>query len=139
MLSGLTRPQIMQLGACAKRHVYRAKDVVFAQGDKANCAYFLVRGRMNVEIDIPGTSRTKRVSTLTDGTIFGEMGLIDGAPRSASVTASRDCICYSIDVENYARLQTQSPDLVVKLMGNVSRQFSSRLRVANIMIAELDQ
>ena len=139
LLSGLSRQQIIQLGTSAQRHIYRAGDKVFAQGDPADCAFFLVRGRMNVQIDIPGMSRKKRVSTLTDGTIFGEMGLIDGAPRSASVTASRDCICYSIDADNYTKLQAHRPDLVVKLLNNVSRQFSTRLRVANTMIAELDQ
>jgi len=81
----------------------------------------------------------KRVSALTDGTIFGEMGLLDGAPRSASVTASRDSVCYAIYAGQYADLQAHNPDLVATLLGNVSRQFSSRLRVANIMIAELDQ
>ena len=139
VMSGLSRKQIAQLGHYARRLRYRSGDTVFSQGDDANCAYFLVRGRMNVLIDVPGARRKKRVSTLTDGSIFGEMGLLDGAPRSASVTASRDSVCYAIDAELYADLQAQNPDLVATLLGNVSRQFSSRLRVANIMIAELDQ
>lgn len=76
---------------------------------------------------------------MTDGAIFGEIGLLDGAPRSASMTASRDCICYSIDADRYGDLQAQKPDIMATLLGKVSRQFSNRLRVANIMIAELDQ
>jgi len=139
LFAGLSRKQIAHLGLYATRHLYRMGEHVFSQGDDANSAYFLVHGRMNVLIDIPGASRKKRVSTLTDGAIFGEMGLLDGAPRSASVTASRDCICYSIDAGRYADLQAQNPDIVATLLGNVSRQFSTRLRVANIMIAELDQ
>jgi len=139
LFAGLSRDQIAHLGLYATRHRYRVGEHVFSQGDDANSAYFLVRGRMNVLIDVPGASRKKRVSTLTDGAIFGEMGLLDGAPRSASVTASRDCVCYCIDANRYGDLQAQNPDIVATLLGNVSRQFSSRLRVANIMIAELDQ
>lgn len=139
LFAGLSRTEIAQLGTHATRQHYQVGETVFCQGDGANHAYFLAHGRMNVEIDIPGTNRKKRVSALTHGTIFGEMGVIDGAPRSATVTASRNSLCYAIDAETYAKLQTQHPKLVMTLLGNISRQFSSRLRVANIMISELDQ
>ncbi|MEG3617200.1 SulP family inorganic anion transporter [Magnetovibrio sp. PR-2] len=139
LFDGLSRQDLMDLGQSVQRRIYRKGEQIFAQGEDAACAYFLARGRMNIFIDIPGASRKKRISTLMAGSLFGEMGLIDGEPRSASVVASRDSVCYVIDTKHFSQLRQERPDLVVTLMSNVAKQFSSRLRVANIMISELDQ
>ncbi len=139
LFSGLARDQIAHLGGIATRHRFRAGETVFRQGEKGDCAYFLVFGRMDVLIDIPGTSRKRRVSSLTEGTLFGEVGLIDRASRSASVVASSDSICFSIDADKFGALQRQRPDLVSVLLLNLSHLFASRLRLANVMISELEQ
>lgn len=139
LFSGLSRPDIMRLGRTAERHHFKPGETVFAQGDPGDRAYFLVFGRMDVLIDIPGTNRKKRVSALTEGTLFGEMGLIDGDSRSASVVAKRDSACFSIDRETFARLRKSEPEITATLLVNLSRMFAGRLRVANLMISELEQ
>lgn len=139
LFDDMTRQQIGVLGAIAKRHHFGTGEAIFRQGDNADRAYFLVFGRVDVLIDIAGTDRKKRVSVLTEGTVFGEVGLIDGSPRSASVLASCSSHCYSIDATHFKRLQANHPDLVAALLVNLSRLFASRLRLANIMISELEQ
>ena len=139
LFSGLPREAILRLGRQVKRHRFRNGETVFRQGAEGDQAYFLVFGRMDVLIDIPGTARRKRVSALTEGTLFGEVGLIDRAPRSASVVATRDSTCFSIDADNFETLRAERPDLVAVLLLNLSRLFAARLRTANIMISELEQ
>ncbi|MCP5368935.1 MAG: SLC26A/SulP transporter family protein [Hyphomicrobiales bacterium] len=139
IFAGLARPQIVSLGHFAHRHRFAAGDTVFRQGDNGDRVYLLVAGRMDVLINIPGSSRRRRVSVLTEGTLFGEMGLIDGAPRSATVLAVRDSACFSIDATGLAKLEADHPDAVLVLMRNLSRLFADRLRMANGMISELEQ
>ncbi len=137
--TGLTRTQIMTLGRYARRHRFAAGKSVFVQGAEGSQAYFLVTGRMDVLIDIPGSVRKRRVSALTEGTLFAEMGLLDGGVRSASVKAVRTSACYSIDAENFQHLQTEMPEVALILFTNLARQFANRLRLANTMISELEQ
>ena len=139
IFKGLAREKIGALGRYTQRHRFAAGDVVFAQGEAGDKAYFLVTGRMDVLINIPGSVRKRRVSALTEGTLFAEMGLLDGELRSATVKAVRPSACFSIDAAGFAQLQTDMPDVALVLLHNLSRQFANRLRLANTMISELEQ
>ena len=137
--AGLDRDQIIALGKFATRHRFAAGETVFRQREPGDRAYFLVSDRMDVLIDIPGSVRKRRVSALAEGTLFGEMGLLDGGVRSASVQAVKTASCFSIDAARFVDLQTAYPDVALILLRNLARQFSDRLRVANNVISELEQ
>lgn len=139
IFKGLERAQIMAIGRYTRRHRFKVNDLVFAQGDAGDRAYFLLTGRMDVLIDIPGSVRKRRVSALTEGSLFAEMGLLDGESRSATVKAVQPSACFSIDADSFARLEREMPDVALILMHNLARQFANRLRLANNMISELEQ
>ena len=139
LFAGLGREQIIALAGYSRRHRFAIGDTVFSQGDVGDRAYFLVAGRMDVLIDIPGSQRKRRVSSLAEGTLFAEMGLLDGGPRSATVRAVRPSTCISIDAAAYARLQAEMPEVAHILMRNLGLELAARLRLANEMISELEQ
>lgn len=138
ILEGLTRAQILSLGKFARRQTVKKGDAVFAQGEAGDRAYLMVRGRMDVLIDIPGSNRKRRVSSLAEGTMFGEMGLLDGEKRSATVRSTRASRCFSIGREEFDALRRDNPDIALLLMQNLGRQFAERLRLANNIISELE-
>lgn len=139
IFADFSRDQIKVLGGYAVRHRFAAGDTVFCHGDEGDRAFFLASGRMDVLIDIPGSGRRRRLSSLARGTFFGEMGLIDGAPRSATVVATERSVCFSIDWARFDELQQRQPELVHLMMRTLTRQFATRLRVANNLISELEQ
>ena len=139
LFAGLSRPQILAIAPFVRRQHFEAGDSVFRQNQPGDSAYFLVSGRMEVLIDIPGSSRQRRLMVLTEGSLFGEMALLDGAPRSANIVASTRAICLTITRSQFEALESQHPDLVLVLMKNLNRQFADRLRIANTMISELEQ
>ena len=94
---------------------------------------------MNVLIDIPGSSRKRLVRVLTDGSLFGEMGLIDGEPRSARVVAATPSACISIGATKLASMQGDHPDIALLLLRNATREFAERLRIADRMMSELER
>src|SRR5437764_14668138 len=62
-------------------------DVLLRQGDPSESLHVIVRGRVSVEYLTPGQWAPLVVRELGVGEVVGEMGLLDQAPRSATVTA----------------------------------------------------
>ncbi len=75
-------------GFLESRH-FEAGDFVFHEGETGRSMYLLSRGSADVSISIPGEGRRRRLAPFAEGTIFGEMALLDGLPRAAGVQARR--------------------------------------------------
>jgi EAL domain-containing protein (putative c-di-GMP-specific phosphodiesterase class I) len=68
---------------------FKAKTVIFGEGDIGDCAYIIEKGR--VQISIEKNESCFPLLTLLPGDIFGEMAILDGMTRSATATALEDC------------------------------------------------
>jgi len=75
-------------------------DVMTRQGATAHWLYIVVSGEAEVWWQAPGGER-RLVSRLPPGSIFGEMGLMTGAPRAATVVAGSDVECYRLDKASF--------------------------------------
>jgi small-conductance mechanosensitive channel/CRP-like cAMP-binding protein len=75
-------------------------DVITRQGATAHWLYILASGEAEVWWQAPGGER-RLVSRLPPGSIFGEMGLMTGAPRAATVVAGSDAECYRLDKASF--------------------------------------
>ncbi|KAF0119179.1 MAG: CheY-like receiver [Rhodospirillaceae bacterium] len=78
-------------GDSLERKLYRVGREVFAEGDHGNCAYIVEVGRIAISKDIEG--REVVLGTIGPNGLFGEMALLDDAPRMASATAITDAVC----------------------------------------------
>jgi CRP/FNR family cyclic AMP-dependent transcriptional regulator len=95
-----------------------AGDVIFAEGDKGDAMYVIRSGEVAIE-------RGGHVmETLGPGGIFGEMALIDGSPRSATVRAKTDCVVAPINEKSFLFLVHETPFFAVAVM----RTLADRLR-----------
>jgi CRP-like cAMP-binding protein len=84
-------------------------DTVTRQGSVAHWLYLVVKGEADVWMEDGGT-RT-HVSTITPGGIFGEMGMMTGAPRRATITAHSDLECYRLDKTGFEKVLRSRPDI----------------------------
>lgn len=92
---------------------YKKGEVIFAQGEAGDCAYLIEHGR--VQISVHKSGEDFAVNILGEGQIFGEMAIIDRAPRSATVTAlepTRLCIIAHDSLMN----RIHAADPVVRLL-----------------------
>jgi CRP-like cAMP-binding protein len=85
--------------------------------------YLIVRGQAEVVVEQNGKSRP--VTSLKDGDFFGEMGMLTGEPRRATVLAKTDVECYRLDKEGFAHVLLQRPDIAV----DISQILEQRQRV----------
>jgi small-conductance mechanosensitive channel len=84
-------------------------DTVTRQGAVAHWLYLIVSGHADVWVDTPA-GRT-HVSSLTPGSVFGEMGMMTGEPRRATVTAHSDLECYRLDKTGFEKVLRARPDI----------------------------
>jgi CRP-like cAMP-binding protein len=85
-------------------------DVVTRQGSVAHWLYILIEGEADVVVDQPDGER-RHVARLGAGTCFGEMGLLTGEPRGATVIARSDVECYRLDKASLADILHSRPVL----------------------------
>jgi CRP/FNR family cyclic AMP-dependent transcriptional regulator len=97
---------------------YAAGDVIFSQVDKGDAMY-VVR---TVEVVIERGGHV--METLGGGGIFGEMALIDGSPRRATVRAKTDCEVAPINQKGFLFLVHETPYFAIAVM----RALTDRLR-----------
>ncbi len=90
------------------------------QGDVAHWLYLVIDGQADVWVDTP-TGRQK-VGELGAGSVFGEMGMMTGAPRAASVTARTDIVCYRLDKEGFAEIIKARPDIAEAMSTVLARR-----------------
>lgn len=95
--------------------------------------FLLEKGRVSVFIGVEGSRR--RLATFSPGMVFGEMALIDRSPRSATIVADTAIRCQVLTRESYDRLGSEHPAIKIKLLENLGRGLSRKLRKANIELS----
>lgn len=96
----------------------------------------VVQGEAQVENGLGGSVNDSMVlSTLDTGSLFGEMGVLDGKPRSATVTAITDMDIAVLDRSGLARLIETVPTVACALMGALMARTAERLRATNAKLA----
>ncbi len=101
-----------------------AGTVLFREGQAGDTMYFIVSGEVVVKI---GTSPM----TLGAGEFVGEMALLFGAPRSATVVVTRRTVLLALDIANFRELAGRRPELVTTIETEAKRR-----RAANMATAE---
>ncbi len=96
--------------ASALHYVPFAKgEVLTRQGAKAHWLYVVQRGTCSVRVEVDGAER--EVSKIADGEIFGEMSLLTGAERAATVVADSEVECWRLDRSAFQSLLQRRPDV----------------------------
>jgi CRP-like cAMP-binding protein/Zn-dependent protease len=83
---------------------YPAGKPVFRQGDRPNALYVVRTGSLQVIEEDLQTGKERVIRTLGRGDTFGELGLIDGAPRSATIRPVEDAQLFEVDESTFDRL-----------------------------------
>lgn len=138
VLAELGKAERDVLQGCLSRRSHRRGEVVFREGDPGRELFIIVRGTASVRIRLAGDHREKRLATFSAGTIFGEMALLDAGPRSATVIADDDLVCYVLTEDAFATLVRDHHVVAIRLLASLGRELGRRLRRANQTIYQLE-
>jgi CRP-like cAMP-binding protein len=125
LFAALSRHQLGQVAALTVPDELSAGTVLTRQGASGGIAYILASGRAEVLRD------GRRLARLGPGDVVGELSLIDGKPRSATVTAITDLEVLEIDARDLTRLLRKAPAVTRNLL----EALAERLRQANALPA----
>lgn len=103
---------------------------IFADGDPADRFYFIVQGKVRISKMIPGIGE-EALAILEKGAYFGEMALIDEAPRSADAICNSSVTLGSLQKGAFEDLLFMHKDLAYDLLWTFVRTLSGRLRENN--------
>ena len=98
--------------------VLKKGDIVFEEGDEAIFAYVLTEGVIEIVQTTKGEQRV--LGKVEKGTVFGEMAIIDGFPRSASARAAADCKVQEVGHKEFINYISKKPDAAFSIMTRLS-------------------
>jgi len=106
---------------------YFEGETIFREGDAANTMFQVTDGKVGI-VAAYGTEDERQLAVLGAGKVFGEMGLVEGYPRSATaVVLEGGASVLEIGADNFAEYLKDEPEKVLDIM----RQMSQRLRETN--------
>lgn len=105
---------------------FAAGDLMTRQGAVAHWLYLIIHGEAKVLVDGPGGA--VQVTTLRDGDVFGEMGMLTGEARRATVVALTAVECYRLDKAGFAQVLKERPE--------IAREVSAIAEARNATTAE---
>ncbi len=137
-LAGLTKDmtedEVSELLSIAEERSYTRGTLIVQEDSKSRDLYLLRQGRISVRIALPSNlDREEIVYSMRDGQIFGELSLVDGCPRSATIRAEDDVVTLRFDFDNLSQLLESKPRIGYILMRNIAVIISARMRNTNML------
>ena len=118
---------------------FRAGTVFIKEGEVTHSNYMMLilEGEVRVEKEVSSMEDSLVMSIIGPGSLIGEMGILDGAPRSATCTATTNVMVAELTREALQELIKGHAPVAARLMLAVSKRLSDRLREANRKIKTL--
>jgi CRP-like cAMP-binding protein len=113
-----------------QRRRFQAGEVIVQSGTPAEEMYFIARGRASATIK-QAHGDIKRLGTFSSGMVFGEMGVLEHAPRSAEVIADTEVDCDLLKLEDFEKLGESHPHIKLTILRNLALLLSRILRKRN--------
>ena len=133
---GLSAAEMKLLATFSTEERFRDGSMIFREGEKGDKLYIVLDGRVRISKFIPGVGE-EALTVLDRGEFFGEMALIDDAPRSADAKAHEgDATVLSIDRATLNEILSMDPHASLQFLNLLCRMISRRLREINDKIVQ---
>jgi CRP/FNR family transcriptional regulator, cyclic AMP receptor protein len=114
VIGALPAAVLEQLATAMQRRLYKRGQVIFHQDDPGASVHVIESGRIKVVLASPdGEELLLRV--LGEGELFGELALLDGRPRSATVIALEDTVTHVLERSSFLDFLRHHPDAALDL------------------------
>jgi CRP/FNR family transcriptional regulator len=126
LFRSLKRRQIERLAVRFVRRKYAAGQDIVVQGQSGIGLFILVSGKAEaIRVHTDGTKMV--VNTFGPTDFFGELALLDDAPRTASVVATADCECLALTQWEFLSALREDADMAIVILQEMARRFRRTL------------
>ncbi len=123
----LLRAELSAAEYASHIRAFRAGDVIFAAGEVGDGLYVIETGRVQISA-VVNDGAPRPLASIGPGDFFGEMAVVDDAPRSATAVAETDTTALFLSRTDVMQMLDRHPRLTLTLI----REFSNRMRATNI-------
>lgn len=121
IFSGLSQPELEILENHMVTRTFKKNTIVINEGDEASSLYIILSGKVTVFLS-NAEGREIIINTMGSGDHFGELALLDDAPRSASVMTTEKSMIGVISKTEFIDVLGKHPELALKLIRELTRQ-----------------
>src|SRR5687768_14595244 len=140
LFSALSREDIAKVLGKMEERYYASGTTIFSQGDRGDAFYIVQSGAVQVVLESRG--RAEVIAVLGPQDWFGEMALLSGEPRSATIVAVKDCLVWRLSRQAWDELIDKHPTWLLHFCAALSKKLSyveqqySQGREAFYLVAE---
>ena len=135
LLSSLTTDERAELGATGRVVRARRGSTLIRQGDEAGGMSVVLTGSVRIDLELRD-GRRQTLAVLAPGDVFGELSLLDQAPRSASAIADSDARVFLINAEEFNVLRGKYRPAAYKILRALGPTLCARLRGVESLVAQ---
>lgn len=126
LFSALSRRELRVVDGLLHERRYLEGEIIFDEGEEGQTVYVVISGR--VLICRQGEPEHGRLAELEAGVVFGELALLDNAPRAAQARAAQDCVLASLARNDFEGLLDTHAHIASKIALQLARQLGRQLR-----------
>ena len=133
--------QITKVLSIARKVSFSEGDIIVREGDIGDTMYIILEGSVDVvktlvmdgmdEDEMTGRNKVFTRLGAEDHAVFGEIALLEQLRRTATIKAVTDCVLYEIRKDDFLKMAEQDYALGYRILLNLSRIVSARLRKAD--------
>ena len=135
MFEKLEPSEMMEIIHIVEIEMYKEGDIIFEEGDTGNAWYVLYHGA--VDVLKHGASGEKKITSLGPQSCFGEISILDGSPRSATIRAAEDSVVFRVSRDAFAELIDSDHLVAYKLLHHMAILLAERQRTTTLRLSEL--
>jgi small-conductance mechanosensitive channel/CRP-like cAMP-binding protein len=110
LFHSLTPEELERLAGALSHAPFARGEAIVVQGKEVHHLYVLTRGSAEIRVEVPGAP-ARVVATLEAPNFFGEMGMLTGEPRRATVVALTEVECWRLEKERFQGILTDRPQI----------------------------
>ena len=132
LLVHLSPDQLERVARAGEVESYNPAETIVVEGSLGDALFLILSGQVAVH------RGAQTFATLSAGEFFGEMSLVEPAPRSATVTAMSATFAFRLPHDALRTMISEEPNAASVLLVQVVKTLSERLRRANQMLSSVD-
>ena len=129
LFATLTNRELRIIDSLLHDRQYLKDEVVFDEGEEGQALYVVLRGK--ILICRQGEPVSGRIAEIAAGALFGELALLDGAPRVAQARAAEDCVLAALSRADFTRLLETHAAIASKIALQLARDLGQKLVAVN--------
>ena len=137
-LRPLNDEELNKVSSSSRINLFGKGEIIVRQGEMGDTCYFIRSGSVDVML-ADSTGRESYITTLRSGEFFGEMSLLAGEPRTATVVAREDCKCIVVSSQAFHTIFTDNPDLAESLSELLVKRSGELEEIKSRAVSEMEK